>query len=583
MSKRLRFFILIGIFILGGVVLYPTFEWYFVISDDIKALAAGTGQEIRNTATDFAEEDKQQFVEMLNGVSNDVYIEGVGSSEDGLLALQNEAEERLKEDKKKLPRDATVQDIGAVYTGQNDVFYTLLDHYRNKILTIKDKGDRVINLGLDLSGGTSAVLQVNLEDLEERLGHSPSDAEIGFAIDRAMFILQNRIDKFGVREPRIRRQGRDSILIEVPGDNDREEINSFIKGKGTMAFQIVNEGATDELLKLQIDNPSWIYDKNNPPSFVPVGTAVLEYVIRDQFGVDQFQRWIAIYEDLNTYGIDGKHLQQAQVTNDNLTNQPLVNFRLDSEGAQILAKLTNDYLNQSMAIVLDGKVRAYAVLSAVINNGEAVISGFDAELAQDISTVLQTASLPVELQIVNQQVVGPTLGALVIQSGFRALIIGFLLVIVFTLIYYKGSGIIAVLALICNLFLLIALLSAFSFTATLTGIAGIILTVGMAIDANVLIFERIKEELALGKSYNTAIDLGFKKAFWSIVDANITTFIAAFFISQIASGPIQGFAVTLSIGIVTTLFSSLFISRLLFNFVTDVLKPKKLSISWRKL
>lgn len=583
MAKRLRFFILLGAFVLGALVLYPTFEWYFVLSDETKAKSIGTRQETRALASEQAEYDTNRFVKMLNGTVTDVYLDGVLKTDDGLLQVQTEAQTRLKEQKKKLIPNASAKEIGKSFESRNDVYYTLLSYYRQKILSIKDKKEKIINLGLDLSGGISAVLQVDLVDLSQRLGHTPTDTEKADAIKRAMFILQNRIDKFGVSEPRIRRQGNNSILIEVPGDNDRERVNSFIQGKGSMAFLIVNADATNALVDLQNTTPSWVYDSNNIPSFVPAGTQILEYVVRDEFGIDQHQRWIAVYQDINSYGVDGIHLKQAQVTNDPLNNKPLVNFQLDNEGAQKLAKITSDYLNESMAIVLDDKVRAYATLSTVINNGQAVIRGFDQRLAQDISTILQTASLPVVLNIVNQQVIGPTLGQSVINAGLRAMLAGFLLVVVFTLLYYKGAGLVAILSLLCNMYLLTSLLSAFNFTITLTGIAGIILTVGMAIDANVLIFERIKEELSAGKTRRTAIHTGFQRAFWTIVDANLTTFIAVFFISQIASGPIQGFAVTLSIGIITTLFSSLFVSRLLFDIGTDVFKRKQISIGWRKI
>lgn len=581
MSKRLRFLIILGLFVLGGLSLYPSFEWYFLLTKDQKAQTVGTRQEIRNLSIEKAQADTDAFVEILSGVSPDVSRNSKDRSE-GLQVLYDEAQIRAKE-KKEIITEDTVDAIGKLFKGQNDVYYTLLDYYGRKIIDLKKQKEKIINLGLDLSGGISAVLQVDLKDLEERLEHSPSDAEIADAIDRAMFVLQNRIDKFGVSEPRIRKQGNDSIRIEIPGDNDRERVNSFLQGKGSMSFRIVHEEATQELVDLQGSNPSWTYNSEDIPNFIPAGTEVMEYVVRDNFGVDQHQRWIVVYQDVDTYGIDGVHLQQAEVTSDSLTNRPLVNFQLDSEGAQKLSKLTNDYLNQSMAIVLDSKIRAYATLSVVINDGQAVIRGFDQDLAQDISTILKTASLPVVLEVVNQQVIGPTLGQAVIDAGFNAILIGVGLIIVFMFLFYKGAGLISIISLLCNMFLLTAVLSAFNFTITLTGIAGIILTMGMAVDANVLIFERIKEELSQGKTRRTAIQNGFRRAFWTIVDANLTTFIAAFFISQIASGPIQGFAVTLSAGIITTLISALFISRWLFDIGTDVFKSTRISISWRKL
>lgn len=581
MSKRLRFLILLGVFAFGGLVMYPTFEWYVLVPDNAKEQSRATRLEIRDIASEQAEEQTTAFVNMLNGISKDSFEEDYKTNE-GLYAIYKEAKKNKKEKKESFD-EINAKTIGQAFENKNAVYYTLLDFYRKKISDIKDKKSKIINLGLDLSGGTSAVLQINTDELKTADGSPPTDTDIEDAISRSILILQSRIDKFGLSEPRIRKQGKDSILIEVPGDNDREKISSFIQGKGAMSFQIVNDDVTEELISLQEENPSWIYDEDNVPSFIPGGTKILEYVERDEFGIDKHILWIAVYVDVDTYGIDGAHLKEARVSFNQLSGKPEVSFQLDRIGADKLSKLTNEYINQSMAIILDDKVRAYARLSAVITNGQAVISGFDKDLADSISKILQTASLPVSLQIVNQNVIGPSLGQAVIDAGLKAITIGFLLVIVFMLLYYKGTGFIAIISLFCNMFLLLSLLSAFNFTLTLTGIAGVILTIGMAVDSNVLIFERIKEELRLGKSRRASIDSGFQRAFWTIVDANLTTFIASFFISQIASGPIQGFAVTLSLGIVTTLFSSLFISRLLFDFGTDVVKRKTISISWRKI
>jgi preprotein translocase subunit SecD len=201
----------------------------------------------------------------------------------------------------------------------------------------------------------------------------------------------------------------------------------------------------------------------------------------------------------------------------------------------------------------------------------------------DLAKVLRTGPLPVVLNIENQSEVGPSLGEDMIREGLNAIFIGFIFVVAFMLIYYKGAGIIANLALMVNLFLLVAILSATGFTLTLTSIAGIILTVGMSVDANVIIFERIKEEYHLGKSRQAAIKTGFGKAFWTILDSNVTTFIAAFILSLLSKGSVQGFAFTLAVGIFTSFLTAIFVSRLMFDFVTTVFKTTKLSISWRRV
>ncbi len=582
MSKRVRFFLLIILIGLSLLSLYPTIRWYFLLPESEKNLAQRSRESIRNYSFKEAEKDSKSIISMTEEGAKDEF-KAQQFSTGGIAFVWKEAQKRAKEANKTLQKNSTIEKTLSQYTNKTDVFNTLVSFYREKIIMLKEQKARIITLGLDISGGISVTLQVDKKDLAERLGKStPSAQDLSDAIERAILVLQSRIDRFGVSEPKIRKQNNDSILIEIPGDNDTERINSFIKGKGTMAFRIVDGDATDELIRLQESNPSWVYNPNESLDFIPAGTEVVEYVTRDEFGLDKHVRWIAIYQDSDVYGINGENLEKAQVTSDPLTNQPMVNFQMNSVGAEKLAKITGDYLGQSMAILLGDKIRAYARLSAVISNGQAVIQGFSLEEASNIATILQTAVLPVTLTIVNQQVVGPTLGKTVIEAGLKAILVGIILVIVFMILYYKGAGVVSIVALAFNMLFLAAVLASFSFTITLTGIAGIILTVGMAVDANVLIYERIKEELLLGRSRAVAIQAGFKKAFLTIVDANTTTFIAAFFIAQIASGPIQGFAVTLSSGIITTLISALFVSRLFFDFFTDVFKIKRISITWRR-
>ncbi len=307
----------------------------------------------------------------------------------------------------------------------------------------------------------------------------------------------------------------------------------------------------------------------------------MEYVSRDEYGIDERVNWIVIYEDINEYGLDGSHIQDAQVARDQLTNRPTVNFVLDGEGADRFAALTRDNVGTSLAIVMDDTVRAYARIQEEIPTGQVRITGFTEEEAQNIALVLRTAALPVELDVVNQQVVGASLGETAINVGLQSIAYGFALIILFMVLYYKGAGLVADVALILNLFFIVSILSAFNLTLTLTSIAGIILTVGMAVDANVIIFERIKEEYRLGKGARSAVRAGFQKAFWTIMDANTTTFIAALFLSQLGSGPVQGFAVTLAVGILSSMFTALVVTRLFFEFSTEVLKRTKLSIAWR--
>jgi preprotein translocase subunit SecD len=233
-----------------------------------------------------------------------------------------------------------------------------------------------------------------------------------------------------------------------------------------------------------------------------------------------------------------------------------------------------------MAIVLENKVKSVATIRGAIRES-VQLEGFGADEANNIALILRTAALPVELEVINQQSIGASMGEDTIRQGLYALLGGLAAVMFFMLVFYKGSGINAILAQILNLYFMFSILSAFNFTLTLPSIAGFILTIGMAVDANVLIFERMKEELSVGKGRKAAVDAGFNKAFWAIMDSNITTFIAALFLSQMGSGPIQGFAVSLAIGLFSSVFTALFVSRLIFDFGTDVLGSKNLSVSWR--
>jgi preprotein translocase subunit SecD len=395
-------------------------------------------------------------------------------------------------------------------------------------------------------------------------------------------ILTNRIDQFGVTEPQIRRQGEDLILVELPGDQDRERMNRFIQGKGILSFHIVDDEALANFSEWQAQNPGQVLGLEGQvlqPSILPKGTVLRGVYIRDEYGLDQLRGFTVIDEEV---GLSGNYIRDARVSSDPITGRPLVNFFLTSEGGEIFYKLTSDNVGKTLAVVLGDKVKAQARIAEPIRDAVRV-TGFDAEEANDLALVLRTGALPVPLEVINQQAVGASLGEDAIRLGLRAITVGFALVVIFMLIYYKAAGLIADLALILNLYFIVSILSVFGFTLTLPSLAGIVLTVGMAVDANVIVFERIKEEYRVGKSPKGAVQAGFSKAFWAIADSNITTFIAALALSQLGKGPIQGFAVTLAVGIVCSMFTALFVSRLIFDFTTDVLRIRRLSIAWRRV
>jgi preprotein translocase subunit SecD len=423
----------------------------------------------------------------------------------------------------------------------------------------------------------SVVLEPDFTALEEASTEVLSAEDKSAALEAALEVINNRIDTFGVTEPQIRRQQDDSILIDIPGEADPERVNSFLMGRGSLGFYIVDDAGTEAVRNYMASGGKIVDRRPVEDGILDEGLMALGYYTKDSYGIDQFKGWIVVPE---TPGLDGSHIREANPGTDSNTLQPIVTFRLDPEGATIFQRLTSENTQKYMAVVLDNKVKANALITETIPGGSVRVTGFNYQEANDLAVVLRTGSLPVQLNVRTLQSVGASLGADTIQMGLRAILIGIALVFVFMAIWYKGAGLIADIALALNLFLLTALLSSFNFTLTMTSIAGLILTVGMSVDANVIIFERIKEELRLGKGRAAAVETGFKKAFWTIMDAQITTLIAALFLSQLGKGPVQGFAVTLAWGIGCSLFTALFVARLLFDLGTEGLKRQKISIAW---
>jgi preprotein translocase subunit SecD len=574
MNKRFRLVLVLLLVAVCAVFLYPTIKWYFYTSDEDQEMAASTPDMIREQARTQA----RVSLDDLRGIVSD---DPDATVPEEYAFLETVARTNYQMLERPVPRQWTVAELLGAFTDEGEVFDELESHYAQAVMDLKSLRDRIITLGLDLYGGLSAVLEADRASLTERLGREPTAEELDDAITLAITILTSRIDQFGVTEPVIRRlEGTNRILVEVPGESDRSRVESYIQGKGSLGFYLVDDEATSQLLQLQSQDPTWDPDFDGIPDFIPVGTTVAPYVLPDQYGILRLQRYIAIKEDIDQFGVSGDHITEAEVGSTSLTREPTVNFVLDPEGTQIFANLTRDNVGGSLAIVLDGRVRTYARINSEIGTGQVQIEGLDAEQAQNISIVLRTAALPVELKIVSLNSVGASLGADAVQAGLRAIALGFALVVVFMLFYYLGAGVIADLALIMNLFIIVSILSVFNLTLTLTSIAGLILTVGMAVDANVIIFERIKEEYRLGKGRQAAVKAGFQKAFTTVMDANITTFIAALFLSMLGTSAVRGFAVTLAVGIVSSMITALFVSRLVFDFGTEALKRSKLSLGW---
>ncbi len=574
MSKRFRFLIVLFFVVVGGVFLSPTVRWYFLLSEEEQTLAASSRIEIQMYAQGNARE-------ALNALADAARADANADVPEGFTYVIDLARANRRALGADMPESWTAREVLASFTSEARAFEAIESYHREYVQSLRAMRNRIIELGLDLSGGVSVTVSADEDSLAQRLGRTPTDAELEDAVDLAIEILRNRIDQFGVTEPQIRRQEGNLINIEIPGDDDRGRVETFLQGRGSLNFHIVNDAATEALIDWQRQNPGWSPETGETPDFIPAGTVVRPFVQRDQYGLDQFVRYIAIYEDLDEFGLDGAFISEAQVGRDQITQQPVVNFVLDGEGANLFRRLTRDNVGNSMSIVMDRNVRAYANIREEIPTGQVRIDGgFSFDEANDLARVLRTAALPIDLVVQNQQVVGASLGEDAIQAGLQAIILGFSLVVLFMALYYKGAGLLADMILILNLFFILAILSVFNLTLTLTSIAGIILTVGMAVDANVIVFERIKEEYRLGKSAKASVAAGFSKALSSVLDANVTTFIAAVFLSQLGTGPIQGFAVTLAVGIVTSMFTALFVSRLAYDFAADVLGRTKLSIGW---
>ncbi len=349
------------------------------------------------------------------------------------------------------------------------------------------------------------------------------------SLDQAIEIVRRRVDEIGTNEPNILKRGNDRILVELPGLDDPMRIKNLLGKTANLSFRFVTK-TTEETF----------------------GSEELEF--EDGSEVVNVSKRIIV---------SGENLVDAQPRMDNQTNETVVTFDFDRLGAKRFGRATTKGVGKRLAIVLDGKVISAPVIQEAIVAGSGQISGdFTFQSATDLALLLRSGALPAPLEIIEERTVGPGLGQDSIKSGLLALVIGFVLVISFMIVKYRIFGIIANTALILNLFFLMGILTLFEATLTLPGIAGIILTVGMAVDANVLIFERIKEEVRNEKNQIIAFDSGYIKSRNAVLDANITTLIAAIILFFLGSGPIKGFAVTLGIGIFTTLFSVYFIARL---------------------
>jgi len=395
------------------------------------------------------------------------------------------------------------------YSKKNNLLNPYINNYNAYELDLE-----IINNNVNISFSKFGLLTIN-----------------NSALQQSIEIVRRRIDDVGTKEPTILQRGEKRILVELPGLKDPERIKNILGKTAQLNFRLVSDS--------------------------------------DEFGVDKL--FSENGEKLNISKriiMSGDNLIDAQPNFNSQSNEPTVSFTLDRVGAQKFGRTTTDNVGKRLAIVLDGKIISAPSINEPITGGSGIISGnFSFQEATDLSLLLRSGALPTPLDVVEERTVGPDLGEDSIKSGIISLIVGFILVIFFMIFKYKIFGLVANITLIANLIMLVGVLTILEATLTLPGIAGIILTVGMAVDANVLIFERIKEELKTEKSIIHAFHIGYSKARITVLDANITTLIAAVILFAFGSGPVKGFAITLGIGIITTLFSAYFLARHLTSMI----------------
>ena len=578
MNKRSRLVVLIAVLALCFVFLWPSISWYGRTPKELQQLALGSTENIKNYAELKAAEDVRNIKKLMSQDSS-------APLADEYVWIKKDVSKKYKLLDKKMPKELTLKDVLSAYDSEMEFMSVFQSRYRDEILKAKKYYENSVKLGLDLSGGMNIIVKADLDAAVASAGDSvAAENAADFkkeAMANAIENLSSRIDKFGLTSPVIRQQGDDRIYIEIPGAAQADAINTLIMGKGVLNFRLVDMEATNAFKAYYAQNPATTFNAVGElmdKSIIPEDCEVFGEYTKDEYGLDERYDWVVVKKEV---ALDGQHVKSAEIRNDEMTAQLQVCFNLDAEGATIFGEFTGAHVGENLAIVSDGKVKSNARIQTAITGGAVSLTGgFSYDEADNIKKVLQTAWLNVPLEVESQQVIGASLGEEAIHQGILAIILGLSLILVFMLLFYKASGINAVVAQVLNLYIMFAVLSAFNLTLTLSSIAGMILTIGMAVDANVLVFERIKEELRQGKSRKVAISMGFDNAFWAIMDSNITTFIAAIFLSQLGTGSIQGFAVSLAIGVVSSVFTALFVSRLMFDFDTDVMHAKKVSIGW---
>lgn len=415
----------------------------------------------------------------------------------------------------------------------------------------------------------------------DRLVYKMSDKEAtrikDTSSDQALETIRNRIDQFGVSEPTIHKQGENEIVVQLPGVKDPKRAIDLIGKTAQLEFKLVDDDARIAAELPQLITPG--EEENLLKQFadkIPEDTEILfeKKVNRETGAVSKFPILLKKQSSLT-----GDLLSDANVNIDSQFSEPYVSLSFNAAGAKLFEEITGANVKKRLAIILDNTVYSAPVIQEKISGGNAQITGnFTMEEAKDLSIVLKAGALPAPLKMLQNVTVGPSLGRDSIEAGKMAGIIGTIAVVIFMIFYYRLSGVIADFALLLNIILLLGAMASLNATLTLPGIAGIILAIGMAVDSNVLMFERMRDELRAGKTPRAAVDSGYDKAFWTIFDSHVTTLITAAVLFQFGTGPIKGFAVTLSLGVSINLFTALVGTKSIFDVINSKRELKKLSI-----
>ncbi|MBK9429748.1 MAG: protein translocase subunit SecD, partial [Elusimicrobia bacterium] len=420
--------------------------------------------------------------------------------------------------------------------------------------------NKILNLGLDLQGGSHLLLELQTAKLPDDRMETVNEA-----MDRAIEVIRNRIDQYGLSEPLIVRQGQKWIVVQLPGVKDRNQAKDLIGRTALLEFRLVDsaplpDGLINKARELNL-GPLNLRPGQMPKEIKSLLLAGMELLPGKES---------AFYVVKTTAEMTGAGLKNARVEmgSDYSGAAPHVALEFNDEGTKLFAAVTGANVGRNLAIVLDGTVMSAPVIRSSIPDGRAIIEGqFTPEDAKFLKSVLQAGALPAPLEIVEERTVGATLGDDSIRAGLAAGALGLAIIFLFMAVYYKWSGVLANLALVLNLVLLLALMAMFKATLTMPGIAGIILTIGMAVDANVLILERIREEIRLGKTPRLAVDQGYEKAFSAIFDGNLTTIIAAVFLFQFGTGPVKGFGISLMLGLTVSMFTAIVVTRTAYDLL----------------